>query len=91
MLAAQTVGIHVRRNSTADISNFEDVPLPADKVWSVIGDFSGIRKWAVLVEAETTEDTPAGKVRTLNLLKGRVVSKRIARNGHALPRMTASR
>lgn len=59
----------------ADITNQEDVPLPADKVWSVIGDFSGIRKWAVLVEAEKTEDTPQGKVRTLNMPEGRVVKE----------------
>jgi hypothetical protein len=57
----------------ADVSNFEDVNLPADRVWSVIGDFSGIRKWAVLVEAESTEDSPAGKIRTLNMPEGRVV------------------
>jgi hypothetical protein len=77
-LAAQTVGIHARRKPMADISNFEDVPLPAEKVWSVIGDFSGIRKWAVLVEAETTADTQAGKVRTLNMPEGRVVKELLA-------------
>jgi len=27
----------------------------------VIGDFSGIRKWAVLVQSESVEDTPAGR------------------------------
>ena len=59
----------------ADISNFEDVALPADKVWGVIGDFAGIRKWAVLVESESVEDTPAGKVRTLNMPEGRVVKE----------------
>ena len=40
----------------ADVSTFEDVNLPADKVWSTIGDFAGIRKWAVLVENESVED-----------------------------------
>jgi len=59
----------------ADVTNFEDVPLPADKVWSVIGDFGGIRKWAVLVQGESVEDTPAGKVRTLNMPEGRVVKE----------------
>ena len=43
----------------ADVSTFEDVNLPADTVWSVIGDFGGIRKWAVLVQGETVEDTAA--------------------------------
>jgi len=57
----------------ADVSHYEDVNLPADRVWAVIGDFSGIRKWAVLVEAESTEDSPAGKIRTLNMPEGRVV------------------
>jgi hypothetical protein len=40
----------------ADVSTFEDVNLPADKVWSTIGDFAGIRKLAVLVEKESGED-----------------------------------
>ena len=42
----------------AEVTATDDVPVNADKVWSVIGDFSGIRKWAVLVQAETTEQTP---------------------------------
>jgi hypothetical protein len=62
----------------ADVSTFEDVPLPAATVWSVIGDFGGIRKWAVLVEKETVEDTPSGKVRTLTMPEGRVVKERLA-------------
>ncbi|MGE0224072.1 MAG: SRPBCC family protein [Acetobacteraceae bacterium] len=59
----------------ADVTNSEDVNLPADKVWSVIGDFGGIRKWAVLVEAESVEDTAAGKVRTLKMPENRVVKE----------------
>ena len=62
----------------ADISTFEDVSLPADKVWEVIGDFGGIRKWAVLVQGETVEDTPLGKVRTLTMPENRVVKERLA-------------
>jgi hypothetical protein len=59
----------------ADVTNFEDVPLPVDQVWSVIGEFGGIRKWAVLVQGETIEDTPAGKVRTLQMPENRVVKE----------------
>jgi hypothetical protein len=62
----------------ADVSTFEDVNLPADKVWSVIGDFGGIRKWAVLVQAESVEDTQSGKVRTLTMPENRVVKERLA-------------
>jgi hypothetical protein len=62
----------------ADVSTFEDVNLPADAVWSVIGDFAGIRKWAVLVQSESVEDTPAGKVRTLIMPENRVVKERLA-------------
>ena len=69
----------------------EDVALSADAVWAVIGDFSGIRKWATLVEAETTEDTPEGKVRTLTMPGGRVVKERLVESGdhhyaYTLPR-----
>lgn len=62
----------------ADVSTFEDVPLPAEKVWSVIGDFAGIRKWAVLVQGESVQETPAGKVRTLQMPEGRVVKELLA-------------
>ena len=59
----------------------EPVDLSADAVWAVIGDFSGIRKWATLVEAETTEDTPKGKVRTLTMPGGRSVSELMTDQG----------
>ena len=62
----------------ADVSTFEDVHLPADTVWNVIGDFAGIRKWAVLVQSELVEETPAGKIRTLVMPENRVVKERLA-------------
>lgn len=61
----------------ADVSTFEDVNLPAETVWAVIGDFAGIRKWAVLVQSESVEDTAAGKVRTLRMPEDRVVRERL--------------
>lgn len=61
----------------ADVSTFEDIALPADTVWNVIGDFGGIRKWAVLVQGESVEETPAGKIRTLAMPEGRVVKERL--------------
>jgi Polyketide cyclase / dehydrase and lipid transport len=61
----------------ADVSTFEDIKLPADTVWSVIGDFGGIRKWAVLVKGESVEDTTSGKVRTLLMPEDRVVKERL--------------
>jgi hypothetical protein len=62
----------------AIVSTYEDVALPADKIWSVIGDFAGIRKWAVLVKSETVEETPDGKVRSLVMPDDRVVRERLA-------------
>jgi hypothetical protein len=61
----------------ADVSTFEDVNLPADTVWAVIGDFGGIRKWAVLVQSESVEQTPSGKVRTLVMPEDKVVKERL--------------
>jgi hypothetical protein len=61
----------------ADVSTFEDIAMPADAVWNVIGDFAGIRKWAVLVQSETVEDTPSGKVRTLLMPEDRTVKERL--------------
>ena len=60
-----------------DVSMSEDINLPADTVWEVIGDFGGIRKWAVLVKSESVEDTPSGKVRTLVIPEDRVVKERL--------------
>jgi Polyketide cyclase / dehydrase and lipid transport len=61
----------------ADVSTFEDVNLSANTVWNVIGDFGGIRKWAVLVASESVEDTPSGRVRTLVMPEDRVVKERL--------------
>jgi hypothetical protein len=60
-----------------DVSTFEDIEMPADAVWNVIGDFGGIRKWAVLVKSESVEETPSGKVRTLVMPEDRVVKERL--------------
>ena len=57
----------------------DDVPLAADQVWQVIGDFSNIRRWAVLVQSETIEQTPQGKVRSLTMPDGRVVRELLVR------------
>lgn len=62
----------------ADVSTFEDVNLPADTVWATIGDFGGIRKWAVLVQSESVEDTPQGRIRTLAMPENRIVKERLA-------------
>lgn len=59
----------------------EDVALSADAVWAVIGDFSGIRKWAGAVEAESTEVTPKGKVRSLTMPGGRVIQELMTDEG----------
>jgi hypothetical protein len=75
---AQTPTIRREKNAMADVSTFEDVNLPADQIWSVIGDFANIRKWAVLVQSESVEDTQAGKIRTLGMPEGRVVKERLA-------------
>ena len=64
-----------------EVTTAEDVPLGAEAVWAVIGDFSGIRKWAGLVEAESTEQTADGKVRTLSMPGGRTVRELLADEG----------
>jgi len=64
-----------------EVTAAEDVALSADAVWKVIGDFSGIRKWATLVEGESTEVTPKGKVRTLTMPGGRTVSELLTDEG----------
>ena len=64
-----------------EVKASEEVPVAADAVWAVIGDFSGIRKWAGLVEAESTEQTADGKVRTLTMPGGRVVRELLTDEG----------
>ena len=64
-----------------EVSYGEDIELSADAVWAVIGDFSGIRKWAGAVEAESTEVTPKGKVRTLTMPGGRTIQELMTDEG----------
>lgn len=61
-----------------DVTIFEDVGLPADDVWRVIGDFTHIRKWALAVESETVAETVDGTVRTLVMPGGTVVKEALA-------------
>ena len=64
-----------------EVSYGEDIAFGADAVWAVIGDFSGIRKWAGAVEAESTEVTPKGKVRTLTMPGGRTIQELMTDEG----------
>lgn len=57
----------------ADLMEHTDVDLPAQRVWDVIGDFAAISKWAPRIQGQTTEDTPAGRVRSLPMGEGRIV------------------
>ncbi len=52
----------------------DEVAQDADAVWAVIGDFSSMKKWAPIVESESTEVTADGLVRTL-VLGGRTVKE----------------
>jgi uncharacterized protein YndB with AHSA1/START domain len=45
----------------------EEVPLPAERVWEVIGDFAHIRRWAPAVLAEHIETTAEGTLRVLSM------------------------
>jgi uncharacterized protein YndB with AHSA1/START domain len=60
----------------ADLTDYADVDLPAQQVWDVIGDFAAIGKWATVIQGETTEDTPDGRVRTLTMGPDRTVRER---------------
>lgn len=59
----------------------EEVPMSADAVWKVIGDYDDIRKWAPAILATKSEQTPAGKVRTLTMPPdGKMVVAELLRN-----------
>ena len=59
----------------------DDAALGAEAVWAVIGEFSGIRKWAGALDAESTEVTPKGKVRTLTMPGGRTIQELMTDEG----------
>jgi hypothetical protein len=59
----------------ADATTYEDVQLPADQVWNVIGDFANIRKWATIVQEERLEEDSARKVRILTMADGNAVTE----------------
>ena len=57
----------------ADLTDYADVDLPAQQVWDVVGDFAAISKWATIIQGESVEDTPDGRVRTLTMGPDRTV------------------
>ncbi len=59
----------------ADAATYEDVPLPAEEVWDVIGNFANIRKWAVVVQDEKLQEEPARTLRILTMADGSVVKE----------------
>ncbi|MEN6541027.1 SRPBCC family protein [Parvibaculum sp.] len=74
-----------------ELVTHEDIPLPADAVWSVIGDFVRIDKWAKLVIDARLEETPEGKFRLLTLKDGQTFRERLVEQGplhytYTLPR-----
>jgi hypothetical protein len=54
----------------ADVTAYEDVPVPAEQVWDVIGDFANIRKWAVAVQDEKLEEESGRQFRILTMPDG---------------------
>ncbi len=62
----------------ATVTQYEDLPLPAQRIWDVIGDFGDIRKWATIIKEQSVEDGPDGPVRTLVIGDATVREARIA-------------
>lgn len=62
----------------ATVTQFEDLPLPAQQIWDVIGDFADIQKWASIIKEQSVEETPQGLVRTLVIGDVTVREARIA-------------
>jgi hypothetical protein len=56
-----------------DVILHEAIPLPAEAVWEVIGDFGNISKWAPIVQGTVLEETPGGTVRALTMGDDNVV------------------
>lgn len=62
----------------ATVTQFEDLPLPAQDIWDVIGDFGDIQKWASIIKEQSVEQAPEGLVRTLVIGDVTVREARIA-------------
>jgi hypothetical protein len=62
----------------ATVTQFEDLPLPAQQIWDVIGDFGDIQKWASIIKEQSVEQAPEGLVRTLVIGDVTVREARIA-------------
>lgn len=54
----------------ADLTEYADLPLPAERVWDVVGDFGALRKWATAVHDERTESSPDGPLRIIDMGTG---------------------
>lgn len=59
----------------ADVTTYEDVAVPADRVWDVIGDFANIRKWAVAIQDQKPGEDSGRRVRTLTMPDGSEVKE----------------
>jgi hypothetical protein len=62
----------------ATVTQFEDLPLPAQQIWDVIGDFGDIQKWASIIKEQSVEQAAEGLVRTLVIGDVTVREARIA-------------
>lgn len=62
----------------ATVTQFEDLALPAQDIWDVIGDFGDIQKWASIIKEQSVEQAPEGLVRTLVIGEVTVREARIA-------------
>jgi hypothetical protein len=71
----------MREDAMRKLTLGDKTPQSAETVWAAIGDFSHIRKWAKIVEGESTEQTPQGKVRTLTMQGGRQVKELMTAEG----------
>lgn len=55
----------------------QNLPVPAQVVWSVIGGFNGLPDWHPAVEKSTTETEDGAKTRTLTLVGGGKIVDRL--------------
>lgn len=61
----------------AKVNSSTDLPVPAQTVWSMIGNFNGLPDWHPAVEKSETSKEGGSKVRTLHLVGGGTIVEKL--------------
>lgn len=61
----------------AKVESSTELPVPADTVWSLVGNFNGLPEWHPAIDSSEIETEGGAKTRTLKLADGSTITERL--------------